>query len=102
MNLSEKEIEDLIWRYKGGEFHGALPQTWKDRVEDLEKECEVAADLIEKLMQYNEFLGDEMGPLAGFAATHGWKCSEDVYNKGVRFREDIKELIDKWDNTVHF
>lgn len=52
-------------------------------------------ELIAKLEEYIQFLGEELGNNAGFLYAHGQVCPKEVVDKGIRFREEIKELKDK-------
>jgi hypothetical protein len=53
-------------------------------------------ELIKVQQEYIEFLGKELGDAAIFQHIHNIHASNEVINRGVRFREIIKRLDDEF------
>lgn len=67
---------------------------------DLRTDLDNANRLIGLWQEYAAFLGENVGNLALFAATHGWKCPSEVAAKGSELRaklgvDDNWQLIEK-------
>jgi len=54
-------------------------------------------DLINKQREYIEFLGKEIQDVSSFLIIHGWRCPQDVIEKGGKLREEIKQLEKKYE-----
>lgn len=49
-------------------------------------------ELISAQKEYITFLGDEVSKLSAFALNHNVVTTEETINKGIKFREKIKQL----------
>lgn len=51
--------------------------------------------LINELTNYIEFLSSQLPNLTLFALNHSYMVSDEVIQKGIEYRKQIKELRDK-------
>lgn len=56
-------------------------------------------DLIKLYDEYLKFIHEQEREPATIAFVHGWRCPDDVYQKGIEYRKRISELKLKYGIT---
>lgn len=98
LELKLAETEKLAWRFRGGEEHGHLSQTWKDAYKELEGEYNSMTDWEDKCIEAEKRY-EYVRKLNPRQFTDLWK---DCLKNDKRFDEEVNKRMKTRNTTVKF